>query len=486
MKSEITDERILFERRCRYNPLLGLRPQTLRSAIDAFEVGYVSKAARIWEKLESTDDTVIAVRPKRRKRVSRLSWQIVPYGAAGEETANAHAEVLEDFYNNVAWTDACEKHRVGGFSRLVEAMLDCIGKKYSVHEIVWNPQPDMRRLRATFKFVPLYFFENTTGNLRLLRSPNAVTGDELKPNKWLIAASDEPLMAACSVYYLFKQMSLADWLVFSRRFGSALAWLKTNEPEGTPKWQQMADMLANIDNESSLITGDADTLTLLQVSGQNAPFKEIIEHLTRRVITMWLGSDLATMSSQDGAGASLQGESAAMLEDDDCLLVEETLERTVSRFVVRYYFGDVEPAAYLQFQRTDRSDKRAALELLGMSADRGVAVSQKAWREASGIAAPDDGEPIIEKAQTAAADAFGSSFAGNETDDIAELSRAMTGEKKQKLLAELDRIDAMTDVSQRADALVALEKNLGEFFDGGDAEATALFEILKKRIGNEK
>ena len=29
MKSEITDERILFERRCRYNPLLGLRPQTL-------------------------------------------------------------------------------------------------------------------------------------------------------------------------------------------------------------------------------------------------------------------------------------------------------------------------------------------------------------------------------------------------------------------------------------------------------------------------
>lgn len=74
----------------------------------------------------------------------------------------------------------------------------------------------------------------------------------------------------------------------------------------------------------------------------------------------------------------------------------------------------------------------------------------------------------------------------NESDDIAELSRAMTGEKKQKLLAELDRIDAMTDVSQRADALVALEKNLGEFFDGGDAEATALFEILKKRISHEK
>ena len=73
-----------------------------------------------------------------------------------------------------------------------------------------------------------------------------------------------------------------------------------------------------------------------------------------------------------------------MLEDDDCLLIEETLANTVSRFVIRYYFGNVEPAAYLQFQRTDRSDKKAALEILGMTADRGVPVSQKAWREASG------------------------------------------------------------------------------------------------------
>lgn len=178
-------------------------------------------------------------------------------------------------------------------------------------------------------------------------------------------------MKACSVYYLFSQMSLSDWLVFSRRFGSALAAFQSDAAPDSEKWNDMAEALANIDNESSFMYGTGDKLELIQVSGQNAPFKEIIDHLKRLVITMWLGSDLATMSSQDGAGASLQGESAAMLEDDDCQLLEETLAATVSSFVIRYYFGNVEPAAYLQFQRTDRSDKKAALEILGMTADQG-------------------------------------------------------------------------------------------------------------------
>ena len=486
MKSEITEERILWEKRSRYNPLLGLRPQTLRAANDAFKTGYMSKAARIWEEVEECDGIVSTVRAKRRKSVSRLSWNIVPFGNAPEDTAKEHAARLEDFYNNVSWTHACDKHRTGGFSRLVEAMLDCVGKKYSVHEIVWKPNPQERTLRANFKFVPLYFFEDTAGKLRLLRSPNAVFGDELKPDKWLIAATDSPLMSACSVYYLMKQMSLADWLVFSRRFGSALAWLKTEEPPHSDKWEEMAFALANIDNETSLITGNGDTLALLQASGQNAPFKEIIDHLTRLVITMWLGSDLATMSSQDGAGASLQGESAAMLEDDDCLLVEETLARTVSRFVIRYHFGNVEPAAFLQFQRTDRTDKKAALEILGMTADRGVPVSQKAWREASGVAAPDDGEPVIEKSQSPMPDASSAFGANDAESDIDELSRAMSTEKKQKLLAELDRIEGLSDVSQRADALADLERNLGEYFDGGEAEAEAMMKLLERRLTNGK
>lgn len=486
MKSEITDERILWEKRSRYNPLLGLRPQALRAANDAFKTGYMSKAARIWEEVEECDGIVSTVRAKRRKSVSRLSWNIVPFGNASEDAAKEHAEVLEDFYNNVSWTHACDRHRTGGFSRLVEAMLDCVGKKYSVHEIVWRPNPQARRLRAEFKFVPLYFFEDTAGDLRLLRSPNAVFGDELKPEKWLIAAADSPLMAACSVYYLMKQMSLADWLVFSRRFGSALALLKSAESEGSEKWEKMANMLANIDNESSFMIGLSDSLELLQASGQNAPFKELIEYLTRLVITMWLGSDLATMSSQDGAGASLQGESAAMLEDDDCLLIEETLANTVSSFVIRYHFGNVEPAAYLQFQRTDRSDKKAALEILGMTADRGVAVSQKAWREASGVAAPDEGEAVIEKAQAPALPPDSAFGANDAESDIDELSRALSTEKKQELLAELDRIEAMDDVSRRADALARLQENIGSYFDGGGAEAEAMMKILERRISNEK
>lgn len=482
MTSEITDERILWEKRARYNPLLNITPQKLRTANDAFKIGYLSQAARIWEEVEEAEGIVATVAAKRRKSVARLAWNIVPLGAADEKTAQQHADVLEDFYNNISWSSACDKHRIGGFSRLIEAMLDCIGKKYSVHEIIWKPVPQQRKLRAEFKFVPLYFFEDTIGELRLLRTPMAIAGDELKSGKWLVAASDKPLMKACSVYYLFSNMSLADWLVFSRRFGSALAAFQSDAAPGSDKWEDMAEALANIDNESSFMYGTGDKLELMQVSGQNAPFQQIIDHLKRVIITMWLGSDLATMSSQDGAGASLQGESAAMLEDDDCLLLEETLAATVSSFVIKYYFGDVEPAAYLQFQRTDRSDKKSALEILGMTADRGVAVSQKAWREASGVAAPDEGEPCIEKTSMGAG--ITDSFGANENEispDLREFAKARAKDGKP-LADEIERIDKITDPVEYADALQNLYDNILDFYNGGKNEAEAMAKILKKAI----
>lgn len=62
----------------------------------------------------------------------------------------------------------------------------------------------------------------------------------------------------------------------------------------------------------------------------------------------------------------------------------------------------------------------------------------------------------------------------------------MSTEKKQALLAELDRIEAMDDASQRADALANLQRNIGNYFDGGDAEAEAMMKILERRISNEK
>ena len=80
-----------------------------------------------------------------------------------------------------------------------------------------------------------------------------------------------------------------------------------------------------------------------------------------------------------------------------------------------------------------------------------------------------------------------SAFGANDAEsDIDELSRAMSTEKKQALLAELDRIEAMDDASQRADALANLQRNISNYFDGGDAEAEAMMKILERRISNEK
>ena len=98
-----------------------------------------------------------------------------------------------------------------------------------------------------------------------------------------------------------------------------------------------------------------------------------------------------------------------------------------------------------------------------------------------------DGEELVEVPDTGAGAGFSMPAANSRDEyaDIDELSSAMS-EGKKKFLDELDRIEALTDVVERADAIANLETNIGKYFDGGDAEANAMMKILQRRLTNEK
>jgi hypothetical protein len=93
------------------------------------------------------------------------------------------------FYANCRVTNALDENEKGGFKLLLRQMMDAVGKKYAVHEIVWRtveasgvenaasetadpsgslgtavPTIPTQRYTAEFRFVPLWFFENTTGS----------------------------------------------------------------------------------------------------------------------------------------------------------------------------------------------------------------------------------------------------------------------------------------------------------------------------------
>src|SRR5262249_20851582 len=132
----ITPERIQASIRARFNPIPSLTPQLLGSYLESFRLGFFRNVALTWDAMERRDYKIQAVAPKRKKAVARRGWEIVTLEDSDE--ARKQKLALEYFYNHVSAASALEENETGGFPLLVRQMMDAVGKRYAVHEIIWN------------------------------------------------------------------------------------------------------------------------------------------------------------------------------------------------------------------------------------------------------------------------------------------------------------------------------------------------------------
>ncbi|MBN1671199.1 MAG: DUF935 family protein [Kiritimatiellae bacterium] len=393
-ESAITAERVKQKIASRFNPIRGLTPSKLSSYLDRFDTGYVADAAYTWQQMEERDDVLLSVCPKRKKAVARHGWNIVQMDDSPE--SQRHKEALEYFYNHLRATSAVDLNVKGSVKLLVRQMMDAEAKQYAVHEIVWRPSP--AGLSALFKFVPLWFFENTTGALRFIAQDGSVAGADLLPGEWMVTTGSG-LMKACSICYVFKHMPLKDWVIFSEKFGMPGLHGKTDAAKGSDEWNDLVDSLANFGIDWAAVTNRACDIDAIEVhTAGDLPFPPLVERMDRAIAALWRGADLSTISSTagEGTGASLQGEEADILEDDDAEMISEMLQEQVDRFVIQYTFGrGVEPLAYFQLATGTKQDVERDLKIDEAFAKHGIPQSRKDWRERYGRQEPDPADELV-------------------------------------------------------------------------------------------
>ena len=371
-------------RQNKHNPLPYLKPEMLSRALEAFEHGQLREAAVLWEKMAERDDMLAAVKPKREKDVSQLGMQVVP--ADDGAVAAAHQAVLEKFWNSVRAVNAYDRNERGGFRRLVKQMMTAVSYKYAAHHILWQPMPD-GQLRATFEFVPLWLFENTTGKLRYLRHAHDTAGEPLEDSEWMITTGDG-LMISCSIGYLAKRAAFNDWLIFSEKFSVPGVLGRTSAAAGTPEALAMAAATQAFGHDwCAVITGDDGThakpIEIIQAAGNPAgmPMPAVIEAVNRRMASIFRGADLSSMSSGpagQGSGASLQEKETDILLRDDAETIAETLAE-VSRMVIEWTFGNgVEPLARVDLIVPVQEDATSVVTAATLLADRGAQISSAA------------------------------------------------------------------------------------------------------------
>jgi len=400
-----TPERITSDRRLRFNPIRHLTPETLARALDAFHLGYLRPAALLWDAMERRDDVLQGVAAKRKKSVARLDWEILTEDDS--PTAQRHRDALEFFYRNLTATHACEPDQRGGLALLIKQMLDALGKKYAVHEIVWqrcatpadfgavadgSAQARLGRphtlLTATFRFAPLWFFEARSGPLRFLPDELAYEGVDLTPGQWLVTSGDG-LMESCSIAYLYKHLPLRDWLVYCERNGMPGVRGVTDAAPGTPEWDAAREAVRDFGAEFQALMSRGTEIEPVDLSGKGElPYPLLVERMDRAMAALWRGADLSTLSRGAGLGASLQADEMALLEQDDAAMISETLNAQVDAVVVRELFGEERPRARFTLKPDEDAARLTHLELLQRLANLGAPVAVAGLHERLGLPTP--------------------------------------------------------------------------------------------------
>lgn len=444
----------------------GLSPETLVGHLDNFDLGYLRGAALLWQKIKDRCDTTKCVAEKRELDAALLNWEILP--SDDSPAAAAHKAALEDFYNGAVATHALDQNQRGGVSTLIKQMMQAVGHKYAVHEIVWSPAGSA--LTAVFHFTPLQFFENTTGRLRFLATDHAYPGEELEEGGWMVTVGPG-LMEATSIAYLFKSLPLKAWLIFCDKFGLPGLHGETTAAYGSEEWNRFRDALASYAQDWALLTSAGGKITPLEANASGvAPHSGLVDRMDRAISRIWRGADLGTMSQQGSAtGSNPQQSENEILAAADAAVVSETLNHYVDRFVIRYRFG-VEPKAYFKLQPQIARNLELEIKIDEALIKWGVPRAKKDLLETYGRPEPDAGDELATAPAVPAPGgfgvpspaAFGNEAAGNQVAFLARsVAQATAAEQTvmRPLLTRLAAIEAITDQAAQLAALAQLRSD---------------------------
>lgn len=412
-ETDISAQRVQQYLLARFNPIRGLSPRLLSTYLEQYDLGFLRQMSLVWHKIKERDDQIAAVVESREVKPADMSWEITQTDESPEATQ--HKQALEDFYNGISVSHALDKNQRGGVQLLLKMMMQAVGDKFAPFEIVWRPETD--RLTAEIKYVPVWFFENRTGELRFLPYELALQGVPLEAGGWMVHVG-KGLFAATSICYLYKQMGLKTWVNYQEKFGIPYLHAKTNAEFESSEWNGLQAALQNFGSDGGIVTKLTTEIEAIIMGSQGAmPHEPFVDRMDRSIARIWRGGDLSSMSKGGGAGHSGGGvgalpqmENESALAKTDAEMLSETCQFYLDRWVIRYRFGDdVMPKAKFCLQPPQQIDTDREIKVDQFLLSAGVPQAVSDLLERYGRNMPSEGDVL---AHAPAAPAFGGAAAG--------------------------------------------------------------------------
>lgn len=453
--SIFTAEQVAMQRRMRFNPLRMLTPENLSMALDQFDIGILRSAALLWDSMIRRDDTLAFVVPQFENSVAGKPWGVFKRKSADPAEAARHAAALEYFYSNVTAVNAFDRNERGDRHLLLRQMGRAFAFRYALHHFVWKPSngkmievkdaAPVPALSAEMEFVPLWYFENTTGKLRL-QPFGGMSGDGKELNfegEWMCTTGPGAMFGA-SICYIFKRLAFHDWTIFNERYAQQKVVGQTPESRDSEQGRAMAQMVADFNSDMGIVLyncqpGDRPPISLMGPNGTVSAdlFERFLDRQDRKMTVMFRGSDLRNMSREKKVtGVSAQSEETKAMELAHCANIASACRTFIDRMVIRFCFGDdVEPLAYFGLPSLSREDARQLRDNAGFLASRGARVDGRSVADRLGVTLTENPQEALKP------------LGGAGRRKAAETARA---NRQGKEISDLDRLEKQVASALRA------------------------------------
>ena len=364
-----------LEQMTKFNALMRSDPEDIIRAIDEFNCGYLAPMARLIGEYEQRDDKMRVASIKMASAVSRCGWSVRPKkGFEDDPDAARQVEVLERFWSTVRVTDAFKRNERGGLALLKEQMMSAQSYGFAVHDLSWRPLAN-GEIEATFTSVPLWKFENRTGELRYIPQVGGWDGIPMKRGEWMVSTGDGIGIAA-AICACMKRLGLTNWLVFTDRCVLPLIHAATGAAYDSDQFQKLQTALRNINRLARVVTDPSTKIEAIQMDGgKQNPFGPLIDWCDRAIVTLYRGGDLGTISRPDAVGGLGQLDEVDALEQRSCVRITETLNEQVSAFVIDYVLNQ-ELKAEIVVEPVSKPDVKQDMEIDNHLAKFGVKLSK--------------------------------------------------------------------------------------------------------------
>lgn len=354
------------------NPIPQLTPESLGRYLDGWGRGYLREPALLFAAIEQRDERICSVTEKRYKSISRYGYDIViAKGHEKEARAQQHVDAIRFAMENLTATKAVKRDERGGFRTLIRQQCEAVGFSWSVHDITWEPSRE--GITATLTQMPLYWFEHTIGQLRFLETDYQLYGRDLEPGSWMVTCG-AGIHIATSIAYLFKRMSMTDWVIYGGRVGPAIHG-KTSAQKGSADWESLEDAVANFGIDLKMVTADGVTINPIEMALKGTlPWPELVRLMNMSIDVLWRGGNLSTESGKDQVGVMVQGEEKDTLEQDDAAMCSDAINEYLVEPLIEQQFGE-QPLAWLKVNTGAKPDQASMLLVDRFLLDAGFPVS---------------------------------------------------------------------------------------------------------------